>query len=58
MDNKEILFLTAVGNKIIDKCNNDMVVNNVEVDNSINNIYTGAPSMKFNGTNSYIEYTG
>ena len=55
MDNKEILFLTAVGNKIIDKCNNDMVVNNVEVDNSINNIYTGAPSMKFNGINSYIE---
>ena len=55
MDNKEILFLTAVGNKIIDKCNNDMVVNNVEVDNSINNIYTGALSMKFNGTNSYIE---
>ena len=55
MDNKEILFLTAVGNKIIDKCNNDMVVNNVEVDNSINNIYTGASSMKFNGTSSYIE---
>ena len=55
MDNKEILFLTVAGNKIIDKCNNDMVVNNVEIDNSINNIYTGAPSMKFNGMNSYIE---
>ena len=55
MDNKEILFLTVAGNKIIDKCNNDMVVNNVEIDNSISNIYTGAPSMKFNGMNSYIE---
>ena len=39
MANEEILFLTIVDNKIIDKCNNNIVVNNVEIDNSINNIY-------------------